>query len=125
MVIKFINETNVIIKQTAPLVKKNKNYTGGVVKGIEFQKKAIKNMNNGKIQKALNDSYMARRLVFVAHNANTKKPITQAWHTTSAEKKWITIKVTNLSIEAILTPEIVEKEKDDNNITTDDLSDVK
>ena len=106
-------------------MKTNKHYTGGVVKGIEYQKKAIVNLANGKNQKAINNSFMARRLVFVAHNANTKKPIPQAWRKTPQEQGWITIKVTNEKIGNILTPEVVEKEKDDKNLNTNDLTDVK
>ncbi len=118
----FLNETNVIIHKTTTLVKENQVYTGGVLKGIEFQKKAIKNFKKNKMKKAINNSYIARRLTFIAHNANSDDPILQAWHTTPVEQRWITVNIDGESLENILDDVDPDDEADADDSELDDLN---
>ena len=111
----FINETNIVIATTGDLVFKRKVYTGGVIKSKEMQKRAIALYKNGHFQKAVNKSYKARRCAFIAHNANSDKPVPKKWRLTEAEKKMVTITVTKEEIEKIIKPE-KEKEKKDNSL---------
>ena len=124
-VIKFINETNVIIKKTSELVKVEKNYTGGVVKGVEFQKEAIVLFKKGKLQESINKSFMARKLVFVAHRANSDKPVPKAWRLTEPEKEIISVTFSKEKTDLLLTKEIIGKEKKEVGTLTKEIFDVK
>ena len=121
----FINETNDIISQTSALVSKNKVYTGGVVKAIEVQKKAIELFKTGNLQKAMNESSKARGFGFVTYEANTDKAIPSAWRTTKAEQNMITVTMSKTQLNSSLTKELINKEKVANNINTSTLNDVK
>jgi len=101
-VIRFFNKTNVIIRETGELVKKNQVYTGGVKSAIDFQQKATEEFKNGENQKAVNDSYIARRLAFRAHMANNKGnkgQIKSDWELNEHEQKMVTVVVTKKTIE--------------------------
>ncbi len=121
-VAKFINETNSIIAKTAKIVKAKQVYTGGIVKAIEFQEKAYASFNNNQPKKALNASYVARRLTFYAHQKNINKPIPQPWRVTPQEKGWLTQNVTNAYINKVLSN--ANKDKDRTIIVKDILEDV-
>ena len=121
---KFINETNIIIKKTSAIVKTNDVYTGGVVKSIEVQKRAIALFKNGHLQKAINKSFKARRCAIYAYKANEESSIPKKWLLTEAEKKMITVTLTKVQIENMIKPSL-EKEKNDSNLNTNTLNDVK
>ncbi len=117
----FINKTNMIIKKSADEVKKNKVYTGGIVAAIDYQKQAIDELKTNR-KKAINDSYVARRLAFRAYKENTKNLVPKEWLLTRKEKAMVTIRITPQKVNGILE-KYKDKENEDN-ITPDNLDDV-
>lgn len=120
-VIKFVNKTHKIIKASFDEVKVHKVYTGGIAGAKNYQKKAIEEYGNNQNQKAINDSYTARRLAFRAFVENTGEPIPFEWKLNLKEKNLITIKLGKEKIDEILE-EYKPEESDDLDI--DDLDDL-
>ena len=120
---KFINETNVIITKTSEIVKTNDVYTGGVVKSIEVQKRAIALFKNGHLQKAINKSFKARRCAIYAYKSNSESSVPKSWPLTEAEKSMVTVTLTKAQIENIIKPSL-EQEKNESNLNTTTLNDV-
>jgi len=120
---KFLNRTNKIIFLSLKEVQPIQVYTGGYATGKEMQKKAIKEFKNRKYQKAVNDSYVARRLAFRAYKANSKKPIPENWKLTPKEQLLITVKVTPQMLNKLIKHEYISREqRQDFNVKIDDLN---
>ena len=122
-VVQFLNKTNKIIHECHELVKTNKVYTGGVYTAKEHQLKAISQFNNHKNQKAVNNSYIARRLAFRAYIANTDNAVPQAWKLTDKEKKIVKIQVNKQMLDNLLDEAAKEKEQE-TDFDVDELTDV-
>jgi len=121
--INFLNRTNKIMRITKTKVVENKVYTGGLAAAKDYQQKAIVFFKNGNNRKAVNQSYIARRLSFRAFVANTNQPIPKIWKLTQHERKLVTVNITHQKIEAILIKEYIEKEKKEE-FNIDDVEDI-
>ncbi len=83
---KFINHTNLVLRETAKIVKKNRVYTGNFTKAVRHQKLAITLYRNGEIKKAVKHSYRARQLSVLCIKAN-RTNIDKALETNKVEQR--------------------------------------
>lgn len=120
---KFLNRTNKILKLSLQQAKPIEVYTGGFAAGHDMQLKAIKEFKTNHFQRAVNDSYIARRLAFRAYKANTTKPISQKWRLTPKEKLLVSVNVTPMMLNKIIKHEYIQKEQN-KNFMLDDVSDL-
>ncbi|MBN2892039.1 MAG: hypothetical protein JXL97_09245 [Bacteroidales bacterium] len=122
-VIKFFNKTNDIIKVSFDQVKENKVYTGGIAAAKDFQKIAMDEFKNNENQKAINDSYTARRLAFRAYMENSgEKDVKSEWKLNEMEQKLVSIQISPEEIDEIL--ENFKKAEEDDGFNLDDLEDI-
>ena len=121
--VQFLTKTTKIIKICHQKVRINQVYTGGVYSAKEFQIKAIDFYKQDMNQKAVNKSFVARRLASRAYVANIGSDIPQDWKLTSEEKKMVKINVTKQMIDDILDETSVEKEAE-NDFDVDDLEEL-
>lgn len=122
-VIHFLNKTNNILRVTRNKVVINKVHTGALAAAKYYQKKSILFFKNGNTQKAINQSFIARRLAFKAFVANTQRPIPDNWKLTPMEKHLLSIRLTQQKIDAMVLKKYKEQEnKPDFNL--DDINDI-
>lgn len=107
----FINKTNNILFITAESVRKNKVYTGYLHKAKIHQKQAIENFKKNRFKISVYNSFVARRLAFLAYEANGKT-VPQTWRLNDKEK--MIIKRMNIKEESIeeLKAKIEENDKE-------------
>ncbi len=97
---KFLNRTNVFIHKTAKAVKKNKVYTGKLVKAVKHQKRAKQLFKGKRYKKAVHHSYRARKLAFKAFKANKKKNVAKKWELEKDEEALVEDAPDDASIDA-------------------------
>lgn len=122
-VIHFLNKTNKILRITRGKILDNKIHTGALAAAKDYQNKSILFFKTGNNQKAVNQSFIARRLAFKAYVANTQKPIPNDWKLTLNEKELLSIHLTQQKIDAMVLKEYKDQEnKPDFNL--DDIVDI-
>ncbi len=66
----FLNKTAYVIEETHKVVKKNKIYTGYLLKAQDKQVSAVALYKSGDMKAAMTQSYAARRLAYLAYEEN-------------------------------------------------------
>jgi len=94
-----------------------------VVAAKDYQHNARKEFFDGANRKAVNTSYIARRLAFRAYHKNTgNSEEKEEWKLTDHEQKLVTITVTPAMIDEILEEYSPEDEKNEELEDLDDLT---